>query len=165
MVYLEPKDLRTLFKIISQYYCRKEEVPQYDAEQLGMNKLLGVLSGIKSDLYPSILDKATYLLISVNKGHFFSNGNKRLSLVVAIAFLIVNDMFFKGDFESYKSKLQELFPKFVDFIDDEFKPVEFGFYNLSIIIADNHSYEPDFDRLKTKVRDFLEYFVFIKRYK
>ena len=76
-VYLEEVQLPQLFSYLQERYARVEEVPDYKGEAIGYEKLLGVLERVRMDLfYPDLLDKATYLLVSINKGHFFSNGNK-----------------------------------------------------------------------------------------
>lgn len=158
MFYFTEEDLRGVFEIIGEHYAKREEVPNYWHEQDGINKLLGVFHGVQMDtFYPTLVDKATYLLTQINKGHFFSNGNKRLSLVIAIVFLAINDKRLADlSKKEYRDLLVNLFPSFTNFEDQEdFSPEEFATYNLSIIIADSHKYlsrEGDnFEQLKQKV--------------
>lgn len=163
MLYIENKqsNLDQIFSIIGENYAKKEEVPNYREQLNGIAKYAGILETVRSDqFYPSLFDKASYLLIQINKGHFFSNGNKRLSLMTALIFIVINDYWFIGEREQYFQKVMELFPTFDRFDHDpNFKPYEFGLYNLSIIIAANNEYEPDFDLLKNKVNDFLKTFL------
>lgn len=160
MLYHEKEDLGLIFGIVSNHYARAEEVPQYFEEKNGVEKLLAVFDGVKSDtFYPTLEDKAAYLLLQVNKGHFFSNGNKRLALVVAVAFVAINDkILVDSTKEEYTTRLKSLFPLFDTFDDQaDFKPDEFALYNLSIIIADSHKYvgNAGFDELKEKVKIFF----------
>jgi hypothetical protein len=118
-----------------------------------------VLKQVRSDTYyPTVLEKAVYLLVSINKGHFFSNGNKRLALVVMTLFLAVNDLQLRtGDKTWYREILTELFPEYTLWEDfAEFTPTDFATYNLSIMIADSGVYGISHDELKRRVLVFLE---------
>lgn len=164
MEYFEKDDLDLIFKLISKYYNAVEEVPQYTLEQAGVEKCLGILERVKTDFYPSLMTKTTYLFIQINKGHLFSNGNKRLALVTAMGFLNINNKkIAQKDKRDFKDKLLELFPKYKDHLEDQedFAPQEYALYNLSIIVADSHKYIPenDFDYLKNKVIEFFNHFV------
>jgi len=107
--------------------------------------------------YPTLLDKATHLLLSVNKGHFFSNGNKRLALVVTTTFLTLNERHLKENSkEAYRELLASLFPEHAECTDfPEFTPTDFATYNLSIVIADSGAYNIEYDSLKKRVHTFL----------
>ncbi len=98
-----------------------------------------------------------HLLIEINEGHFFSNGNKRLALVVTTVFLIINSKHLEErPKESYKILLATLFPEHEECTDSpEFTATDFATYNLSIIIADSGTYHLDYDVLKKRVREFL----------
>ena len=160
VVYLTRDDLGEAFEEIETHYARYEEVPHYVRETPGMGKLLGVLEKVQMDMfYPSFLDKATYLLIAINKGHFFSNGNKRLALVIAIGFLEFNGKSLKSFSPGeYKEKLDELFGTVWFEEYSEFTPEEFALYHLSLIVAESHKYVGnDFDALKQKVHDFFAF--------
>jgi len=167
--YVELESLEIVFGLIYNFYSKGETTPTYTFETLGMDKLSGVLVGVREDTYyPSVFDKAAYLLLQINTGHFFSNGNKRLALVTTKIFLGINKIRLKTDIWGkkqlnemskieYKKLLEILFPKFVNFEDQEnFTSADFGYYNISIIIADYHKYVEDFDSLKIKTRYFLE---------
>ena len=93
--------------------------------------------------YPTLVDKVVYLFIQINKGHFFSNGNKRLALVCSTGFLIFNNK--KIDQLSrdrFKEILFSVFPECKGYLEDheDFLPGEFALYNLSIFVADRHKY-------------------------
>lgn len=160
MLYFDKSDTDLVFRLIGEHYTRVEEVPEYANEYAGVERLLGVFEGVQSDqFYPSLEEKAAYLLVQINKGHFFSNGNKRLALVIAIGFLAFNDKrVAESTKEKYTSLLTKLFPSFESFEDQEdFSPDEYALYNISIIIADSHRYVPgnDFESLKEKVVQFF----------
>lgn len=158
--YLSVQDMDAVFKIIHDHYSSHENIPDYIHENAGLAKLEGVLTGVRMDnYYPTFEDKAAYLLIQINKGHFFSNGNKRVALVSTLFFIFLNDYaiysFSKAD---YRNRLAKLFPGCTTYSDyEDFLPEEFGFYNLSIIIADSEQYVGSFDELKAGVKSFLKF--------
>ena len=162
MVYLDEEDAELLFGIIYEHYARREEVPRYQDEQRGIEKLAGVFQGVRMDeFYPDFFDKTAYFLTQINEGHFFSNGNKRLALVITIAFIYINHFRFRAiSKEDYKAHFSRLFPAYHAWQDfNDFFPEEFGLYNLSIVVADNKKYVSSFDELKQKVREFFSYCV------
>lgn len=58
---------------------------------LDAGRLESVLDHIQNDeYYPNFEDKATHLFYSTNKFHCFSDGNKRLSIVLTGQFLNIN---------------------------------------------------------------------------
>src|SRR5690606_8963648 len=127
------------FRFISERYSKLEEVPSY-REKTGFPNLMATLERAKEDIYyPDLVSKAAYLFININKGHFFSNGNKRLSIVILLLFLIINSCSFKNeDKEWYKGKLNALFPECTDLpMEDfsDFTPVDFCAYHLAIRTA------------------------------
>ena len=157
-IYLDKEQLPPLFVYLAERYARIEEVPSYQDETIGFGKLLGVLEGVRMDTYyPDTLDKAGYLLIQINKGHFFSNGNKRLALVVATVFLDLNGKRLKSlSKEEYQALLGRLFPEYKDWSDfPEFSSTDFATYHLSIIIADSGTFNIDHDDLKARVKAFF----------
>lgn len=162
MRYLSSDDLDIAFDIIQKHYAFREKIPHYKSEKEGLGKLRGVLDGVKSDYYPSHYDKAAYLLIQINKGHFFSNGNKRLALVCTLMFVLSNNFSIQALNKSeYEKKLKKLFPSFENYCDyDDFAPEEFGYYNLSIIIAESDKHDNSFEKLKKNVEEFLKFSLF-----
>ena len=70
--YLADEHLDSIFSFVAERYGRQEEVPVYRNNLDGIAKLLGVLERARMSVYyPTLLDKATHLLLSINKGHFF----------------------------------------------------------------------------------------------
>lgn len=158
--YVTNNELDFIFRFVAKRYGRQEEVPVYRDDIEGIAELLGVLERSQWDVYYStLLDKATYLLIAINKGHFFSNGNKRLALVVMTAFLVLNDKNLKNNSKKeYRSLLESIFPQYKDYTDfPDFTSTDFATYNLSIIIADstNTEYQIEYEVLKSGVQNFL----------
>lgn len=156
--YVSDDILDEVFDYVSTRYARVEEVPQYRQER-GLNEFCGILKQSRSDTYyPTLLEKAAYLLIGINKGHFFSNGNKRLSLVVTALFLAINGMQFKTETKGwYKERLSKVFPEYSRWEDfEEFASTDFATYNLSIMIADSGVYKISHDELKFRVLTFLK---------
>ncbi len=152
--------LQAIFDFIEARYSQREEVPMYKDEP-GLPKLHSTLERVKDDTYyPDVIDKAVYLFININKGHFFSNGNKRLSIVVLVLFLVINDLLFKSESkEWYKTKLTELFPEcesiaFDDF--PEFSAIDFCAYHLAIRTAASGEFGINHQDLKDRIRDFLK---------
>lgn len=162
MIYFREADLGFLFHLVAKHYARQEEVPDYTAERLGVDKLIGILNGVREDsYYPDVIQKAAYLLLQINKGHFFSNGNKRLALVTSVGFLAINDMALDPhrSKDVYHQQIQTLFPEFAAWEDqNNFSSEEFALYNISIIIADSQKYifgDDPFNELKLRVTRFL----------
>jgi death-on-curing family protein len=62
-----------------------------DYGQINIGYLASCLEHIQNDdYYPTFEDKLVHLIWSVNRNHSFSDGNKRLSITLGAAFLIVN---------------------------------------------------------------------------
>src|SRR3989338_3188244 len=157
-LYFTEESLGNAFLEVETHYARREEVPRYRNETPGMEKLLGILEKVQTGMfYPSLLDKAAYLFVAINKGHFFSNGNKRLALVIALGFLALNERRLRSfSRKKYKRKLEELFGGIYFEEYPEFTPEEFALYHLSLIVAESHKHVGDnFDALKQKVHDFF----------
>jgi len=162
IIYLDSDYIEnTVAPIIFEHLNRTNDpVANYLDETNGFDKLISCLEIIKMNYYPSFLDKATYLYIQINKGHFFSNGNKRLALVTLAAFIFENGYKFKlYSKEKYKNKMEELFPDYLKYTDyTDFKSYEYAFYNLSIIVADSDDFiMGDFDVMKNKVKNLLAF--------
>jgi death-on-curing family protein len=158
MDYLEKKDLESIFELIRRKYTRRETIPEYTAYKESIQKLLGVLEGARHDEhYATLAEKTAHLLIQINKGHFFPNGNKRLALVCAITFIYLNGWsIHMHKKKQVEEKLKELFHATSPRMDyPEFKAEEFAFYNLSMIIAESEKYTHSFEELKEKVKKFL----------
>lgn len=160
MHYFAQDNLSSLFETVHRHLTQKEHAPSYEEETAGVEKLLGVFERVRADnFYPSLVSKAACLFIQINKGHFFSNGNKRLALAIAVGFLQINESPIQQlPRITYHKKLTELFPTFTNYQNfDDFHPEEFGFYHLSIIVADSAKYIQSFDELKEKVESFIKF--------
>lgn len=157
-------DFSFIFGLIEEYYTAYEVVPKYAEDIKAVDSVLGVVEMSKTDYYPTFLDKATYILLQINQGHFFENGNKRLALVLFLYFILTNSYRFRGYTKGEQGeKLKELFPEYVDFVDfDKFDATDFATYNLSIIIADSKKYGISFDDLKTRVREYIDFSIEFK---
>lgn len=156
--YISETSFHYIFSFVSERYAKIEEVPAYEYET-GYEKFCSVLKQVHEDVYyPTIIDKAAYLLIGINKGHFFSNGNKRLALVITIFFLGINDLGLKLLSKTeYRQLLEELFPEYMQWEDfGDFTATDFATYNLSIMIADSGTYGISHDQLKGRIVHFLE---------
>ena len=156
--YLSEEYRPPLFGYLAERYAKIEEVPNYKDERTGYEKLLAVLEQARADTYyPELFDKVGYLLIQINKGHFFSNGNKRLALVATTVFLDINGKHLKAlSKEEYRSLLGRLFPEYKDWSDfPDFSSTDFATYHLSIIIADSGTFGIVHDDLKMRVKAFF----------
>ncbi|HTF30195.1 MAG TPA: type II toxin-antitoxin system death-on-curing family toxin [Flavitalea sp.] len=60
---------------------------------LDLGRLESILHHIQNDdYYPSFIDKLTHLVYAVNKGHCFSDGNKRTSIALGAFLMEVNGL-------------------------------------------------------------------------
>lgn len=158
MIYLTKDELAFIFEFLSRQFARVEQIPPYQSEVLGCEKLWAILEQAQNDLYyPDLFDKATHFFVGINKGHFFSNGNKRLALVLAVVLCGNNGFELREqDKRNYQKILSELFPEFNSWTDfEDFHPTDFAMYNLSIMVADSRMSEITHDELKRRVRTFF----------
>lgn len=62
-----------------------------DLGQINIGYLSSCLDHIQNDdFYPTFEEKLVHLIWSVNRNHSFSDGNKRLSITLGAAFMLVN---------------------------------------------------------------------------
>ncbi len=121
----------------------------YDAINIGYLEM--VLEHIQNDLYyPEFIDKLTHLIWSINKNHAFSDGNKRLSITLALQFLSINGYLyciqrFLLEMENISYHLaagyidKELLYKLVNsFLENEVDFSEDLKFELIMAIGDNH---------------------------
>ena len=158
--YIEPEDLINIVNIIRSFdYENKEEVPDYDRERNSIDEYFALIDRSKTRYYPSLIDKASYLFININS-HYFSNGNKRLSVVSTVYFLEKNNYFPSNlSKENYKDILESLFAGCSFFDWEGFEAKDFGLYNLAIIVAMKNENKDDKisdDELKEKVKIFFK---------
>ena len=60
----EKDDFSFIFGLIEEHYTAYEVVPKYAADINAVGKVEGVVVMLKTDYYPTFLDKATYLFNS-----------------------------------------------------------------------------------------------------
>ncbi len=158
--YPKEKDLLRYFELISEYLnFNNEPTPEYKEEYRGFNDLKSlIIRSQNSNYYKTFYNKASFLFININKGHYFSNGNKRLSIFISLMFAFINKYSFNyKDKKYFKELLIKIFPEYdlnyiVDF--EEFNSIEFLFYNLAIIIASESKI--NIDELKIRVEKIFK---------
>jgi len=158
--YIEPEDFNNIVVIIRGLeYENSEEVPDYDSERDAVDKYFALIDRSKLDYYPDIFDKAAHLFININS-HYFSNGNKRLSVTSTAYFLEKNGHVPSNlSKKNYESILSKLFGNFKLSDWDRFEAQDFGLYNLALIIAkknEKNHLEISNDELKNKIKQFFE---------
>jgi death-on-curing protein len=76
-------------------------------EHIDIGKLESVLEHIKNDdYYPSFEEKLTHLFFCACKFHCFADGNKRIAIVLAAQFLLLNGYLYV--MESFFSKMENI---------------------------------------------------------
>ena len=80
------------FEDVLGYY--RETIEQSGGGMSGVREqaeIEKVLDFVQNDLYyPTLEDKLTYMVFAFCTGHYFADGNKRISLVIGAHFLIKN---------------------------------------------------------------------------
>jgi prophage maintenance system killer protein len=139
-----------------------EPAPQYEQEAVGMSELRKVLDFAQQDLYyPTFEEKAAYLISSIAASQYFSNGNKRLSVVTLLLFLSENKVIIEEDSEeSYKNILATIFPRYVWEHNSRIKSSHALFlYNLAAVLGDRTKWETnDFGRVRDDVATMFRHF-------
>lgn len=153
MNYLSIADCKThVFRFIHEAMSHDEPALDYEYERNGMAQLETLLFFMSQDkLYPTLEEKAAYLMCSIAGSQHFSNGNKRLSVMLLLAFLGLNNV---GIVDFNKNELQAVlkiyFPKHVwqsSTVIDE--PHALFLYNIAIAIGDPHVWNvQNFEQLK-----------------
>lgn len=107
-----------------------------------LGQLESILEHIQYDLYyPNFEDKLTHLFYAINKGHTFSDGNKRSSIALSTYFMEVNGY----DFAVNKF-IVEMENIAVDVADNRIEKELLAEIITSIIYEDDYS-----DELKLKI--------------
>ncbi len=131
--------IRELFPVIHREMTDAESAADYVHEPEGMQQLEKVLSFVQNDQYYSnFAQKAAYLLCSVAGSQYFSNGNKRLSIILLLKILGLNDTAIK-DFghDGYHALLNQTFPMSNWEDNSNISDAHALFlYNLAIVIGD-----------------------------
>lgn len=144
---------RNLFALAIEFDMN-EKTPKYEESKLGVKKLESTLEHVKQDWYNGLFEKAAYIFVSINKGHFFQNGNKRLALIVTLFFLYKNGASHKNIHQTtFKTWLKKKFPDF-KLSENNFRTVYgWAFYNFNKAIAASTK---KFDTLKQNAKEFFE---------
>lgn len=140
MYYLGDTDLTDAFSFIYNQF-QWEQAPPYESEEEGMEIMRGVVEKMHFSYYETVHDKAAYLFLEVVSGHPFSNGNKRLALVLTLVFFLYNYYAFDAtkDKHGYANELQRAFPEIESWDDfDEFSGIDFALYNVAGLVARHH---------------------------
>ena len=152
--------VKTVFPYIHRRLAFEEQAPEYQFDVEGMAELEKVLELVRNDeYYSSFHAKAAYLICSIAGSQYFSNGNKRLAIVVLMMFLLLNmTQIAELSREQFRDLLSELFPLHTW---DDNRSIEESYplflYNLAIIIGDRHVWPiQNFDNLKQSVQTLFE---------
>ena len=156
MIYIDiPLCEKWVFEFIHVVLTNDEPAPDYRTEQDGIAELAKVLNFVRNDVYyPEFADKAAYMLCSIAGAQYFSNGNKRLAVVLLISFLIINQAEIITLKESqFKEILGVLFPAYVWEEKPNIQDPHAQFlYNLAVIIGSPDKWDVQkFDDLKKKI--------------
>lgn len=73
-----------VYPLIRKQMATQEPAPYYEDEKQGEAHLSAIFDLMQRSEYRGVLGKAAYLFCSVIDGHHFSNGNKRLAVVLAV---------------------------------------------------------------------------------
>lgn len=127
-----------LFPYIKKKMAADEPVPAYAYEPSGLNRLESILALMQRDDYPDDPAKAAYLFCSIIDSHPFSNGNKRLSVTLLTAFLLLNGYKIHGpNMRVMREEMHRAFPNLKwEEVGAFSQAHEHFFYHLALIIAD-----------------------------
>jgi len=152
---------RDIFPFIHRELTVEESAADYEFELNGMFELEKVLNFVREDgYYPTFQEKASYLICSIAGSQYFSNGNKRLSIMVLIKFLGLNKIPMKQfSEEDYQSQLKEYFPLSAWEEKENIQAPHAKFlYNLAILIGDRTQWgDMKFSDVKQYVAEIFKY--------
>ncbi len=155
--YFSTEEFRHIgFGFIHDRLTEIEPAPDYEKEKTGMEQLEKVLTLVRSDeYYPTFWDKAAYLITSIAASQYFSNGNKRLAIVVLLTFLSKNNIELLAA-DLYTALLQA----FPDMHWEENMNIDHPhalfLYNLAIVLGNRSVWGTnDFGILRTKVAEMF----------
>ena len=158
MRYLTEEDFLVAMRVVQMDLSHTEPSPNYLKEQ-GFYDWLGAVTIVRQrKFYPRFHDKVSHLLITINKGHFFSNGNKRMALVTALLFMHYNDYRMRSfSRDKYHKLLHNTFPSVHELQDYKNLPhAGFALFNLSLIVAKSGELDMSHDDLKLGVKNFFK---------
>ncbi|WP_372364861.1 type II toxin-antitoxin system death-on-curing family toxin [Candidatus Uabimicrobium sp. HlEnr_7] len=154
MNYITLKDCKNSLFDIALASSPEEVTPHYLTNKRGITRLESILVQIQTNYYKGFFEKASFLFISINRGHLFTNGNKRLALTLLLNFIYINDYKFKGLTEkTYRKWFETNFPQY-KISNRKFKRVYgWAMYNMNKAVASDTEY--GFEELKSKVNEFI----------
>ena len=92
--YLDSEDIETIHAILSEAQEKDgEPMPSFSTanpEYIEALVKIPKTSFFGFEQYPTLASKAAIIFYTVNKRHFFLNGNKRMSVACLIIFLLLN---------------------------------------------------------------------------
>lgn len=151
--------VRELFPYIHRKLAEEESAADYQSETNGMAELQKVLDLVQyNEYYATLEEKAPYLICSIAGSQYFSNGNKRLSVVMLLQFIGLNNRpvrtFSAADFQTL---LVFSFPEYQwepnKNLDDSYA---LFLYNLAIVIGDRPQWGTnDFSEVKRRVAEMF----------
>ena len=164
MIYLKIEDyFEFIFEDIKKFIYDDKAKPSYENDA-GIEQFKSILDFVKNDdYYPTILNKAAYLLISISTGHKFRNGNKRLALFTFAYFLHSNNISFKKHRKkTYRKWFKQYFPKYKMSPNDFLRNVGWALYNFNKCInikeqEKNRGHNYNYDDLKNIAEEFTNF--------
>lgn len=146
---------RIVFPYIHRFLSTGEAAPDYEREESAMLELTKVLALVQDDTYyPSIVEKAAYLISGLAGSQYFSNGNKRLGVTTLLTFFALNRAeLLDRPAEGYRELLRSNFPLHVWEENLNIGGAHSLFlYNLAIVIGDRSQWGvDDFGGLRQRV--------------
>lgn len=138
MRYVSHKECEVLFLLIRKRMSFHEPAPPYENEQHGQARLRTILHFARTPGYRGVLAKASYLFCSTIGGHPFSNGNKRLAVILVAYFFVKNGYQISiHDAALARQQLKAAFPHLRWRRVRSFeRPAEHFLYHLAMVIAD-----------------------------
>ena len=121
MLYLTLEDyFNIIFSDIRELAYDDVEKPMYENDSYGINKLESILTFIKNDdYYSTFYQKATYLFLNLSRGHYFSNGNKRIAIYSFLYFVYLNKYRYRNiQKNTYQKWFLKHFPNYVLEVDE-----------------------------------------------
>lgn len=150
IIYFEENDFLIVFETVKRF--SNEPSAHYESEP-GLAQYKGVCEQTKMTYYPRLLDKASFLFVSIAAKQMFSNGNKRLAVATLSHFMNLN---------GYRLKNRPI-KEFWDDIETrldiklEEKSQHLFFYTLARIVADsNINKQMSFEKRKGLIKQILK---------
>lgn len=112
VLYLDKKDIKIIHSNLRKKSLDEEEpIPPLNNSNIrSLDHIINVpkVAFFGKELYPSIEEKASILFYVIIKNHFFTNGNKRMSIYCLMAFLRKNGKDLKVSQDNLSDKAIEI---------------------------------------------------------